>query len=138
MHPIHPKRCYVAHPYKAQTRELVQLQIQAARLAGLAAARRGWYPVMPTVNTGDFDVLAPEIPEAFWLSGTLGLLCTCDALLLAGDWTRSEGCRNEYAEATARGIPIYTLETLPDLTGATSASSTRLQDVDPAMRGGHA
>lgn len=110
-----PKRCYIAHPYTARTLEQVCLNIQSARLAGLAAARRGWYPVMPTVNTGGFEQLAPEIDEAFWLAGAMGLMLTCDIVLFVGDWRRSKGCLDEYAVTREREIPVYTLENLPDL-----------------------
>jgi hypothetical protein len=119
--PTHSKRTprlYIAHPYRATARGLVDLNIQAARLAGVAAVRAGWFPVMPTVNTAGFDELLPEIPDAFWLEGTLGLLATCDAVLMAGNWWDSEGCRGEYAEAQMLGLPIYLPNTLPKANGA--------------------
>ena len=108
-----PPCLYIAHPYRATTRGVVDLNIQAARLAGVAAAQAGWYPVMPTVNTAGFDELLPGIPDAFWLEGTLGLLATCDAVLMAGNWADSAGCRAEYEEARELGIPIYQVPNLP-------------------------
>ena len=109
-----PPRIYIAHPYRAATRGIVELNIQAARLAGVVAAKAGWYPVMPTVNTAGFDLLLPEIRDAFWLEGTLGLLATCDAVLMAGNWVDSAGCRAEYEEAREIGIPIYQVPNLPN------------------------
>lgn len=112
--PTHrPPRLYIAHPYRATTRGIVDLNIQAARLAGVAAVRAGWFPVMPTVNTAGFDELLPEVPDCFWLEGGLGLLATCDAVLMAGNWWDSEGCRLEYDEAQRLGLPIYLPNTLP-------------------------
>lgn len=111
--PARPPRIYIAHPYRAATRGIVDLNIQAARLAGVVAARAGWYPVMPTVNTAGFDELLPGIPDAFWLEGTLGLLSTCDAVLMAGNWVDSAGCLAEYEEARELGIPIYQVPNLP-------------------------
>ncbi|MDP2361995.1 MAG: hypothetical protein Q8O14_14805 [bacterium] len=139
-HPFIPPRCYIAHPYTAGSPELTDMHVQGAKLAGLAAARRGWYPVMPTVNTGGFDRLAPEIDNELWLAGTLGLMRTCEAVLMAGDWTRSQGCRDEYADAMERGIPVYTLETLPEsgIEEEDTTPSARPHGIDPLMEGGHA
>lgn len=114
--PQRPPRIYIAHPYWAATRGIVDLNIQAARLAGVTAARAGWYPVMPTVNTAGFDLLLPDVPDSFWLEGTLGLLATCDAILMAGDWVNSEGCRSEYEEARRLGLLIYQTPNLPAAT----------------------
>jgi len=107
----------------------MDLNIQAARLAGVAAARAGWYPVMPTVNTAGFDLLLQDIPESFWLAGTMGLLATCDAVLMAGNWWDSEGCRAEYDEALGLGLPIYLPNTLPNQDGKKlQADPTRPED----------
>lgn len=107
------KLCYIIHPYRATTPAAIRLNIEAARCAGLAAARRGYYPVIPQCNTAEFDLLDPDIPNELWMDGTLELLHRCDCALLAGDHRRSAGCRNELKEAGS--IPLYTLDNLPDL-----------------------
>ncbi|WP_158611222.1 MULTISPECIES: DUF7768 domain-containing protein [Pseudomonas] len=105
---------YVAGPYRAESRAGVTLNIQAARAVGLAAIRKGWSPIIPHANTGDLDVVDPDIGDRFWLAATLELMTRCDAVLLCPGWECSAGTLAEIAEAHSQGIPVFqTCSALP-------------------------
>lgn len=83
-------------------------------LLGLAAARLGWYPVIPHSNTSHLDHYAPELGDDYWLRGTLELMTRCDALVLVPGWEISEGAQAEIRRADELRIPIYrSLDLLP-------------------------
>jgi len=98
---------YVAGPYRAETRAGVTLNIQTARAVGLAAIRKGWSPIIPHANTGDLDVIDPDIGDRFWLAATLELMTRCDAVLLCPGWERSAGTLAEIDAANQQGLPVY-------------------------------
>lgn len=106
---------YVAGPYRAESRAGVTLNIQTARTVGLLAIRKGWSPVIPHANTGDLDVVDPDIGDHFWLAATLELMTRSDAVLLCPGWERSAGTLAEIKEAHDRGIPVFkNASDLPD------------------------
>tara|TARA_R100000935_G_C2709882_1_gene113654 strand:+ start:168 stop:563 length:396 start_codon:yes stop_codon:yes gene_type:complete len=98
---------YVAGPYRAESRAGVTLNIQAARAVGLAAIRKGWSPIIPHANTGDLDVVDPDIGDRFWLAATLELMTRCDAVLLCPGWECSAGTLAEIDAANKQGLPVY-------------------------------
>lgn len=98
---------YIAGPYRAETREGVDLNIQAARAVGLLAARKGWCPVIPHSMTANLDAIAPSIGDEFWLTATLEVMRRCDAVLLLPGWSQSSGTRAEYEEAVRLAIEVY-------------------------------
>lgn len=104
--------CYIAGPYRAQTRAGIELNIQAARAVGLLCCRKGWSPVVPHANTGHLDAVDPSIGDEFWLASTKELLRRCDAVVLVPGWEQSQGTRDEIIEAEQRGIPVYRSEHL--------------------------
>lgn len=111
------KTVYVAGPYRAPTREAVAQNVAAARHVGRLCAQKGWFPVMPTVNTAHFDHDFPELADdQFWLDGTLELMRRCDAVVLVDGWQHSSGARGEIEEARKLGIKVYLSSgTLPKL-----------------------
>lgn len=105
---------YVAGPYRAATREAIASNIEAARLVGISAAERGWFPVIPHANTAHMELDLPELGDDFWLRGTMEMMERCDAVVLVPGWENSAGTKGEMARADARRIPIFrTLDTLP-------------------------
>lgn len=105
---------YVAGRYRAPDRAGIAQNIAAARQVGLAAARLGWYPVIPHSNTSHLDQYAPELGDDYWLRGTLELMTRCDALVLVPGWETSEGAQAEIRRADELRIPIYrSLDLLP-------------------------
>lgn len=99
---------YVAGPYRAKTREAVELNIQSARRVGLECCRKGWSPIIPHSNTAHLDAVDPSIPDDFWLASTMELLRRADAVVLCPGWERSAGTLAEVAVAKSLGMSIYT------------------------------
>lgn len=105
---------YVAGPYRAETREGVELNIQIAKGVGLLAAKKGWAPVIPHMNTAHLDAIAPSLGDQFWLDATMELMVRCDAILLLPGWSRSSGTRAEYERAMSLSMDAYvSVDTLP-------------------------
>lgn len=101
---------YVAGPYRAPTREGIQLNIQSATQVGRLACLKGWSPVVPHANTALLDTITPELGDQFWIDATMELMRRCDAVVLCPGWQRSEGVKGELEEADKLGIPIFRSE----------------------------
>jgi hypothetical protein len=101
------KLIYVAGAYTGKTPEEIDLNIQAAAKVGQIMVRKGWYPVIPHLNTAGFDRTASEIPYQYWIDGTLALMARCDAVCMVDGWLYSNGAKGEVTEANNLGLPIY-------------------------------
>lgn len=110
------KLVYIAGPYRAETRTLIDLNIAAARGRALEVVERSfaelngeWYPLVPHTNTEHFDSVLPNVADQYYLDGTMAMLKKCDALLLThpGAPDKSSGTRNEVNWALANGIPVF-------------------------------
>lgn len=102
------KTVYVAGPYRGPTREAVAQNVAAARHVGRLCVQKGWFPVLPTVNTAHFDHDFPELAvDAFWLAGTMELMRRCDAVVLVDGWQHSTGALAEIEEARKLGMKVY-------------------------------
>lgn len=97
---------YIAAPYTGNKAQRDQ-NVEMAKYLGRLVAERGFYPVMPTVNTAGFEELVPQKPAAFWYDATLELMKKCDCILLAPNWQNSAGCVNEALEANKLEIPVF-------------------------------
>ncbi len=102
------KLVYVAGPYRAETREGVAQNVAAARHVGQLCVRKGWFPVLPTVNTAHFDHDFPGLADdQYWLDGTMELMRRCDAVVLVDGWQYSSGALAEIEEARKLGLKVY-------------------------------
>lgn len=104
------KVVYVAGPYRARTVWKVAKNIFQAKMMGLRVAKLGAMPFVPHANTAFYD---GELPDRFWLEGTLEVLSRCDALLLMPKWRKSSGTKAEVKLARNLGIPVF--ESVADL-----------------------
>lgn len=100
------KLIYIAGPYRAPTRDGVELNIQTARAYGRLVVEMGHYPVIPHSNTAHFEHITTAGPE-FYLDGTLELMRRCDGVLVIPGWQNSEGTIGEIKEAKKLGIPVF-------------------------------
>ena len=98
------KIVYVAGPFRAPTTWQVEQNVRRAEEMGLEVARLGAMPLIPHTNTRFFD---GELPDQFWLDGTMALLRACDAVMLVPGWERSSGARAERKDALARKVPVF-------------------------------
>lgn len=103
------KLCYIAGPYRADTRGGIAQNINNADKAGRIAARLGYYPVVPHKNTEHYEDKGIGQPDQFYLDGTLTLMEKCDFLLIVPNWEGSSGTCGEINRAHSLGLPIYFL-----------------------------
>lgn len=111
------KLVYVAGPYRAETREGVAQNVAAARHVGRLCVQKGWFPVLPTVNTAHFDHDFPGLADdQYWLDGTMEMMRRCDAVVLVDGWQYSSGAKAEIEEARKMGLKVYmSSNVLPEL-----------------------
>lgn len=104
---------YIAGPYigtathDASSYEVIKLNIQNARNAGIRIIRMGAYPWIPHQNTAHFELSTPEIEPEFYYEACCEVIKrrVFDALFVLPGV--SEGVRREVEVALACGIPVY-------------------------------
>ncbi|HKM25537.1 MAG TPA: hypothetical protein VJY40_07870, partial [Corynebacterium sp.] len=65
---------YLSGPYSAGHGRTVADNIAVARRYAVAAARKGWMPFTPHLNTAGFEIDCPEVPNKDWIDGDLAIL----------------------------------------------------------------
>ena len=109
---------YLSGPYSPGNGRTIAENIAIARSYAVAAARKGWMPFTPHLNTAHFEVDCPNISHEEWLAGDLAILDrldpATDAMLPLPDWIESPGAVREYHRAVARGIEVIYPVTSPD------------------------
>ncbi len=98
------KIVYIAGPFRGKTTWQVEQNVRHAETVGLEVARMGAMPMIPHTNTRFFD---GELPDEFWLKGTLALLERCDAIVMVGQWQLSTGAMGELTWATEHNLPHF-------------------------------
>jgi hypothetical protein len=99
---------YIAGRYRAPTEYEVHENIEAARTAGVALLRAGWWPIIPHLASA---YLGGVVDDEIVLRSYLMLIRrAADALYMLEGWHRSEGAKREYDLATKLDIPIYLQE----------------------------
>lgn len=101
-----PPTVYVAGPFSGVTREHVEANIRAAEQYGLDIAELGAMPVVPHCMTAHptYEMLQDY---DFWISGTLAVMCTCDAVFFMPNWRASKGACKERASAEKYNYPVF-------------------------------
>lgn len=107
---------YIAGPYRGKTSQEVELNIASAKQVAKLVARKGYMPVTPHLNTQGFEHIAPDLPDEFWLEGTLEIMRRCDYVVLAPGWEFSSGTHKEIQTAKDLHISIfYDVYDLPEM-----------------------
>tara|TARA_R100000687_G_scaffold83707_1_gene89680 strand:+ start:34829 stop:35185 length:357 start_codon:yes stop_codon:yes gene_type:complete len=107
---VQTKLIYVAGPYRGVTQEAIKLNIAVAKQVGKLVAQKGWMPVIPHLNTCEFELIAPELKDEFWLEGTMELMRRCWAVVLCPGWQNSSGTLAEIKEAKRLNLTVYETE----------------------------
>lgn len=102
---------YISGPYSAGNGRTVADNIAIARSYAVAAARRGWLPFTPHLNTAHFEVDCPEVPNEDWIDGDLAILRLLPraraAVLLLPGWEQSKGARLERDWAIHLNLEVF-------------------------------
>lgn len=98
------KVIFVSGPYRADTKEGREANIQKAKDAAIRLWQQGWVAFCPHLNTAHFDGLCPD---EVWLKGDLEMLRRCDAIYILKDWKQSEGSQAEVRLAYKLGLEVY-------------------------------
>jgi nucleoside 2-deoxyribosyltransferase len=100
------KIIYTAGAFRAPTPWEVEQNVRVAEREALRVAQLGAMPVCPHSMLRHFDQ-ARGVSDDHWLQGTLELMRRCDAVLVVGEYFRSEGTRAEIVEAERLGLPVF-------------------------------
>lgn len=102
---------YLSGPYSARNGRTIAENIAVARAHAVAAAKRGWHPLTPHLNTAHFEIDCPEISNDDWIAGDLAILDlldpAVDAVLMLPGWEESRGATVERQRAIARGLEVF-------------------------------
>jgi len=112
---------YISGPYSAGNERTVADNIAVARAHAVGAAKRGWHPLTPHLNTAHFEIDCPEISNDDWIEGDLTILRLLPraraAVLLLPGWEQSKGARLERDWAIHLNLEVFdppaTPETIP-------------------------
>jgi len=89
----------------------IHANIARVHETALTLARLSYGFFAPHVHSAHNEVIAPDIPPAYWYELDLHFLHACDAVLVLPGASR--GVDQECQQAEAWGIPVYTsLDTL--------------------------
>ena len=102
---------YLSGPYSAGHGRSVTDNIAVARRYAVAAAKAGWMPFTPHLNTAGFEIDCPEISHEEWLDGDLAILRLLPraraAVLLLPGWEQSKGARLERDWAILLNLEVF-------------------------------
>jgi len=109
------KLLYIIGPYRGTATSTRDQNIKAAEEQSLWwvdtqrfwDARDNYFPVTPHLVTARFDNKLPDVPEEYWLEGTMELLRRCDAVYVMPRWRESAGSRAEIKEALRLGKEFF-------------------------------
>ena len=102
---------YLSGPYSPGNGRTVAENIAVARAHAVAAARAGWFPFTPHLNTAGFEVDCPGVSHEEWLAGDLAILRLLPrahaAVLLLPGWEQSKGARLERDWALHLNLEVF-------------------------------
>lgn len=102
---------YISGPYSPGNGRTVAQNIAVARAHAVAAARKGWMPFTPHLNTAHFEEDCPEISNDDWIEGDLAILRLLPrahaAVLMLPGWEQSAGARLERDWAIHLNLEVF-------------------------------
>lgn len=103
-------RLFISQPMRGKTDE--QIEREREELVEIAEAvyfGRGGVEVIDSFFKGELDVPAGAKAPLYYLSKSLELLATADAVIFAKDWQGARGCRIEHECAKQYRVPMIEL-----------------------------
>ena len=102
---------YLSGPYSPGNGRTVAENIAVARAHAVAAARKGWMPFTPHLNTAHFEEDCPEISNDDWIEGDVAILRLLPraraAVLMLPGWEQSAGARLERDWAIHLNLEVF-------------------------------
>lgn len=92
---------YIAGPYRAFNAWEREKNIRTAEQLAFEVWKMGAAVLCPHTNSRFFD---GAIPDETILQGCIAMMNRCDAVLMAPNWQKSEGARNERRIAKKRNM----------------------------------
>jgi hypothetical protein len=109
-------RIYIASPYKAETQQQIQENVDKVLLCAIALIQKGYSVFIPHLSHyTDLKAkeIGEEVPHEKWIELDLEWLKCCNAMLVLGI---SLGVKSEIEFAREHSIPVY--YSFKDLTDA--------------------
>lgn len=100
------KRYYICHPFETYGEKKENLKKEDDFVKSL----RQVYGADKVEFVRPFKEVNHDLPREEAMDQCLDLLSTCDGIILAPDWNRSEGCQVEYEEALDNGFDIIEIK----------------------------
>jgi nucleoside 2-deoxyribosyltransferase len=101
------KLVYIAGPYTAPTKLGVEANVNEARKAAVWCAEHRIFYFCPHLNSGHFELWAPEVPVSFYYEMDLAILNRCDVMLVLDGWYSSKGTMAEIDYCKLHQIPYF-------------------------------
>ena len=102
---------YLSGPYSPGNGRTVAENIAVALAHAVAAARKGWFPFTPHLNTAGFEIDCPDVPNEDWIDGDIAILRLLPraraAVLLLPGWEQSKGARLERDWAIHLNLEVF-------------------------------
>ena len=109
---------YISGPYSPGNGRTVAENIAIARSYAVAAARAGWFPFTPHLNTAGFEIDCPEVPNKDWIDGDIAILRLLPraraAVLMLPGWEMSAGARLERDWAIHLNLEVFDPPATPE------------------------
>jgi len=96
---------YLAAPYSAANKELIEANIRFAEQEMIELLKKGYSVICPHKNTAH---LHEVMPWAAFMEMSFTMIQKCDAAFFRGGWSLSRGCWEEYQYCLQNQIPAFT------------------------------
>lgn len=100
------KKIYIAGKYRDVTPEKVAENVKMAEAVAAELLSLGYIVICPHSMTHGWERFEKLTDDDFLRNG-LALLGVCDELVLVGDWSDSQGTKDEVIEAVRCGKPVH-------------------------------
>ncbi len=112
------KMIYVAGPYTDDGHFTTRMNVLKASEKVAQCFKKGWTVYSPHRTCDGFEYIQDELglDHDKWTELFLEAVKRSDAILMVGDWNKSDGSKEEYKCAKKNGLDIYhSVEEIPNL-----------------------
>jgi len=102
---------YISGPYRDKDKKKILANITLAESVAKRLELAGYAFLCPHANSSlqtQDKFYAADRDGDFWITADCKMLAACDAILMIGDWEKSEGASKEMGYANFLGMPVFT------------------------------